>query len=102
MDRFDLEQAFMECWTTKEDISLICESVLDGKLSNDELANALIGLHQLHELRCSKAFSIFERLISSGQIKSDFCGERDIYNYNHDNYYYEADAYYDDEEEEGV
>lgn len=70
MDRFDLEQAFMHCWGTKEDIALVCEALLDGKASVDEMANAMIGLCQIHDMRCKKAFDIFESLIADGQITS--------------------------------
>lgn len=68
MDRFDLEQAIMNSWTTKDDVDILCENILDGKLSNDEIANALIGISQLHNMRCSKVFDIFEDLIENRKL----------------------------------
>ena len=68
MDRFDLEQAIMACWTTKDDIKLFAEKSYD--LSEDELLNGLIGLEHIHNLRCEKVFDIFEELVSAGVIGS--------------------------------
>lgn len=68
MDRFDLEEAIMACWSTKEDIKLISESVLEKKLSEDEVLNALIGLEAIHDMRTQKLFDIFEELIKNRQL----------------------------------
>jgi hypothetical protein len=69
-DRFDFEQAILAMWSTQEDIDLITERYLDGpQMTEDEVANALIGLSALHDMRCRKAFEMFERMISSGKIK---------------------------------
>jgi hypothetical protein len=66
MDRFDLEEAIMACWSTAEDISLLVEK--STELSDDELLNGLVGLKSLHNLRCEKAFNILEELIAYGAI----------------------------------
>lgn len=72
MNRFDLEESIMSCWGTKEDIGLISERVLeDEELSPDSLANALVGLAELHEMRCRRLFEIFEEMLSSGRITGD-------------------------------
>lgn len=72
MNRFNLEESIMSCWGTKEDISLVSERVQeDGDLSPDSISNALLGLAELHEMRCRKLFEIFEGMVSSGQIKTD-------------------------------
>ena len=68
MDRFDLEQAIMACWSTTDDIKLIAEKSSD--MSEDELLNGLIGLERLHHLRCERAFDIFEELLKAGAIGS--------------------------------
>jgi hypothetical protein len=69
MTRFDLEQAIMSCWNTCEDIKLVSSKVLEGDLSSDEISNALIGIEQLHELRCDRVFEIFEELIRRGYLR---------------------------------
>jgi hypothetical protein len=67
-DRFDLEGAIQACWSTKEDLSLIYQEALEGDSTKEDLANALLGLCRLHDMRCERAFRIFEEMISSGQI----------------------------------
>lgn len=70
MNRFDLEAAIMNAWNTTEDLGLLVDAVLDGKLNNDELSNVLIGIQELHNMRSKKVFDIFESMIKSGQIIS--------------------------------
>lgn len=72
MNRFDLEDAIMSCWGTKEDIRLVSERVLeDEELSQDSLVNVLEGIAEMHNMRCKKLFEIFEGMISSGHITTD-------------------------------
>lgn len=68
-DRFELENAIMNTWNTADDIELLADAVLNEELTTDEIANALIGLKQLHSLRAKKTFDIFESLIESGDIQ---------------------------------
>lgn len=66
--RFGLEEAIAACCGTKEDLELVYEEALEGDSSKEEIANALLGLAKLHDLRCQRAFRIFEELIGSGKI----------------------------------
>ncbi len=72
--RFDLEDAIMQCWHTCDDIELLINAILeppeDDELLNDRLANALIGLKELHHLRSSKLFDIFSVLVALREFKS--------------------------------
>lgn len=69
MDRFTLEQAIMNAWHTADDLDLLIEGVLeDASMTMDEIANALTGIRQLHNMRAKKVFDIFEQLIESGDI----------------------------------
>ena len=69
MDRFDLEQALMAVWGTDKDIEAIYKYVSDtDELDRDELANLLLGLSRLHNLRGNEAFKIFESLIEDETI----------------------------------
>ena len=63
MDRFDLEESIMSCWSTKEDIELICSTLTGGDCDIGKIANALTGLAELHEMRCKKTFEIFEKVL---------------------------------------
>jgi hypothetical protein len=67
-DRFGLETAIMNAWNTADDLGLLVDAVMNDELDTDELANTLLGLQQLHQIRSKKAFEIFESMISSGQI----------------------------------
>ena len=61
-DRFDLEQSILNCWTIIEDIQLLTESVMDGKMDNDEISNYLIGLKAIYGLKFDNCFNIFEEV----------------------------------------
>lgn len=66
--RFDLEQALLECWQISDDLSLVAEKLLDGQLNDEHMANILLGLSELHLLRCQKTDEIFEDLIKSRKL----------------------------------
>ena len=70
MDRFDLEQNILKCWNVTEDIHLLYENVMDAdpELTTDQIANALLGLHQLYEMKFQKLFNNFESLTKEGKI----------------------------------
>lgn len=59
---FDLEQEILRMWGVKDDIELLIEKYMDNPthLSEDEVSNYLMALANITDLRCSKAFSIFE------------------------------------------
>lgn len=79
MDRFDLEQALMTCWTTADDIELIANNLLDGptKLDTDKVANLLIGLRELHNLRANHAINVLEELVRTKQFCAPRCSADD-------------------------
>lgn len=63
-NRFDLEQAIMAAWGTKEDIELLTKQYLDGpEMSEDDVSNMLIGIAALHDARCQELFRQFEESI---------------------------------------
>ena len=68
-DRFALEQAIMNAWATTDDITLLAENFSGGTLSEDEVANALLGLAALHAMRAAKVFDVFSEMLEDGQIE---------------------------------
>jgi hypothetical protein len=64
-DRFDLESAIQTVWNTKDDLELITQQMVDDPepMTEDELANVMIGLSELHDIRCKKLFSVFETML---------------------------------------
>jgi hypothetical protein len=67
--RFELEQALQELWQISEDLKLVVDNILNGDLVDEEVANTLIGLRNIHLLRCQKADDIFEELIENGSLR---------------------------------
>lgn len=61
-DRYDVEQSLMSCWAVIDDIKLLSEAVLDGKMNTDEVANYLIGLHSVYGLKFQNCFDQFSEL----------------------------------------
>ena len=65
-DRFNLEAEIMNVWNTKDDLQSITGRMMDdpdGPLTEDEIANVLIGLTELHDIRCKKLFNVFEAMV---------------------------------------
>lgn len=72
MKIFDLEQSIMKCWNITDDIDYVLQYILEGSDSNkippkvqDTLANILIGMKDLYNLKFNECFTQFE----------DICGE---------------------------
>lgn len=63
-----MEEMIMSCWGTKEEIELVSERIMEDDLSKDSIVNALVGMAELHDMKCKKLFEIFEEMISAGQI----------------------------------
>ena len=64
--RCDLEQQIGVVWGTLEDIKLIYHAT--DHFNEDELANALLGLEQLFDLRMQELWKYFEECIKTGDI----------------------------------
>lgn len=74
MDRFDLEQAIMDCYRVSDDLDLMLEEIFDGSIDAtfncDSVHNALLGIKELHERRCQKLMNVFEQLLRDGKISN--------------------------------
>ena len=62
-NRFDFEQQIMSCWNVTTDLKDLAEGVLENDMSEDQIANALIGMRELYELRFDKLFRQFEQMV---------------------------------------
>ena len=60
-DQFDFEQQIMNCWNVTTDLKDLNEGVLESSLSKDQIANVLIGIEQLYNIRFEKLFRMFEQ-----------------------------------------
>lgn len=63
-DRFEFEQQIMSCWNITTDLKDLTEGVLEHDLSPDQIANALMGMEQLYNIRFEKLFREFEQLVN--------------------------------------
>lgn len=63
-DRFDLEEAIMDAWHTKEDLDLFLKGFMDHPMpmSEDDVANAILGLMTLHDLRCKQLYEVYKQV----------------------------------------
>ena len=71
-DRFDLEAEIHSVWYTEVDLDTILFRLMDssdGPCSEDEIANMLIGLKEIHKSRCLKLWDMFERMIEDKCFK---------------------------------
>ena len=74
-DRFDLEEDIMKCWNVTEDLDMVLERVLDSpKFKNippelaDKIANILIGMKELYEMRFERLWETFESMIKDRKL----------------------------------
>ena len=59
---FDLEQEIMKTWHVVDDIQLLNENVMETDMSTDDIANALLGLENIYNMRFEKVFNMFDDL----------------------------------------
>jgi hypothetical protein len=64
--QFDLEQRIMQCWGVVDDIDILFTHVLDSSPppTHDEIANVLLGLKQLYDMKFYTLFSTFEKYLT--------------------------------------
>lgn len=62
-NQFDMEQQIMNCWNICEDLETLNQGVLDRGMTTDEIANVLMGLKQLYQLKFEALFEHFEAML---------------------------------------
>lgn len=70
-DRFDLEQQILDCWHVIDDIKMLTTAVCDHSppLTEDQIANVLIGLETLYQLKFERLYETFEKTLRNQQDK---------------------------------
>lgn len=74
MDRFDLEGRIMECWSTKDDLLLVWEGSEKEGLDLDGVVNAVVGLSEMHDLRCKRLWEVFEAMVGEDLVDLEESG----------------------------
>jgi hypothetical protein len=68
-DRFDLEQGILKCWNITDDIDLLYRNLMNSSdMSTDDIANFLLGIKTVYDLKFNELFSTFEVLIENKKI----------------------------------
>jgi hypothetical protein len=70
---FDLEDAIYKVWQTADDIETFFKYHGDAEkpMTEDEVANALLGLKSLHEMRCWQLMDMSARVFELNQYCTD-------------------------------
>jgi hypothetical protein len=70
---FDLEDAIYKVWQTSDDIELLFKHHGDAPIpmTEDEVANTLLGLKQLHDMRCHALMDMSARVFELNQYCTD-------------------------------
>ena len=81
---FDLEQSILQCWNVCDDLDLLYSQVMERStpLTQDEMANILLGMKSLYHMKFEKCFGEFE----------DLCGNY----WKHKKFYEKMEAARDD------
>ena len=69
-DRFDLEQLILKNWEITTEIKHLRELISDGKPTQDQLKNYLLGLETIYEVKFNKLWDCFEELCQNQKITS--------------------------------
>ena len=67
-NRFDLEQLILKNWEITTEIKHLRELISDGKPSQDQLENYLLGLETIYEVKFNKLWDCFEELCHNRKI----------------------------------
>jgi len=67
----NLEQHIVECWRMVDDVNLLYKEVMDNDLHKDQdkLANALLGLCTIYEMKFKQAFNTYEETLKQKDDK---------------------------------
>ena len=70
-DRFKLEDCITSLYQISEDIKAMMHKEFDTEegLTEDERMNILIGMMELHKVRCEATWECMEGLIKQGDLK---------------------------------
>jgi len=69
-DRFDLEQLILKNWEVVTEIKHLRELISDGKPTQDQIENYLLGLETIYEVKFNKLWDCFEELCQHQKIVS--------------------------------
>ena len=71
MNRFNLEENIQAIGSMEEDLKSLLYKVGDSPTppTEDELANTIIGMIELHKIRYEKLWNCFGEIVDAGKLK---------------------------------
>jgi hypothetical protein len=78
VDRFNLEDAIMQAWQTEQDLKLFLEYYMDASeaMSEDEVANTVLGIEKIHSIRMSKLWQVYKQTFKLDEYRAEKCSEK--------------------------
>jgi hypothetical protein len=73
MNKIDLEDAIMKAWQTCDDLDLFFKHYGDHPMpmTDDEVANTILGIKQIHTMRMENLFDMFKRAFELDEYCTD-------------------------------
>ena len=59
---FELEESIMKCWNIVDDLDLLCKGVMEKDMTSDQVANVLIGLKDLYNMRFEDTLDLYAQV----------------------------------------
>ena len=67
-NRFDLEQEILACWHVTNDVNLLYAHVMEKDMTKDEIANVLLGIKSIYDMKFEKMWDTFENCVHNSEI----------------------------------
>ena len=91
--QFDLEQQILNCWNVTDDVQLLYTWIMDSSEAEgippkilDKLANALLGMESMYNLKFERLFNTFEKYLhakrneqNAARDSGSACGNEEDY-----------------------
>lgn len=66
-----MEEQIMSCWHVEQELDSLLEYVMEGDFNRDRVANIVLGMKELANLRFDKLFNTYELAIKEFYGKND-------------------------------
>lgn len=67
-NRFEHEERIMRCWQVTDDLQVLAEGILEGNMTQDGVANVLLGLKEIYQLKFDALWQSFENSIRDPHV----------------------------------
>ena len=67
-NRFDLEQQILDLWKITDELDMVYQRVMDRGMTTDEVANVLLGLVSLYNLKFDRCWETFDKCVVNKNV----------------------------------